>query len=479
MSSGGFARSSAAAAADRRLRSNLRRAALKAKHKRETAMSLLADPAALLARAAEARERAMDKLPELLVLLERRVTEAGGQVHWARDGAEANRIITGIAESEGASLAVKGKSMVTEETGLNRALAEAGVEAVEADLGEYIVQLAGEAPSHILAPAVHKNRHEVADLFREMLGVERTADPEKLTRIARAALREKFLAADMGITGGNFCVAETGTIVLVENEGNIRMCTSLPRVHVAVTGIEKVVETLEDAAAVLKVLARTATGQPMSIYTNLITGPRRPGESDGPERLHLVLVDNGRSRIWKRREYRDYLRCIRCGACLYACPVYERAGGHSYGSAYCGPMGALMQGLTAERPGELPFACTGCGACAEVCPVGVDHPAMFMRMRAEEARAGKGRASPLSSAAALRFSLLARLPLAWRAAFAAGRRLDPGLRLAGRMPGQRATLAAWSKKRVLPGLAESPFSARWPDLKIELEEILEGKEEQP
>jgi L-lactate dehydrogenase complex protein LldF len=476
MRPGPFAASSAVSSADGRLRANLLRAAFIAKEKRRKARAGMADFEAALQKAEDARAGALERLPELLATLEKRVTSAGGEVHWARDGDEANAVVAEIARREGARLAVKGKSMVTEETGLNRALADIGVQAVEADLGEYIVQLAGEPPSHILAPAVHKDRREIADLFAEKLGVERTSDPGRLTMVARAALREKFLAADMGVTGANLCIAETGTVVLVENEGNIRMCATLPRVHVVVTGIEKVVETAEDAAAVLNVLARSATGQTLSSYTSLITGPRRPGEADGPERFHLVLLDNGRSRIQSRSEYRDFLRCIRCGACLYACPVYGRAGGHAYGSAYCGPMGMLMQALTAERPGELPFACTGCGACAEICPVGVDHPGMLMRLRAEEVAAGKGHAAPVSSGAAGRFTALARLPLAWRTVFAAARKTDRRLRLARLMPGGGRLLARWSRRRVPPELAERPFSARWTELRNELREIEKNRE---
>ena len=467
---GKFARASASSSADRRLRANLLRATLIARGKRLKALSRMADPDAIFQAAERARAEALQNLPELLAMLEERVTAAGGQVHWARDSAEANRIISEIADSEGARLAIKGKSMVAEETGLNSALAAVGVEAVEADLGEYIVQLAGEPPSHILAPAIHKNREEIADLFAEKLGADRTSDPGELTLIARAALREKFLAADIGITGANLCVAETGTVVLVENEGNIRMCATLPRVHVAVTGIEKIVRGMNDAAAVLNALARSATGQTLSTYTSFITGPRGDREADGPEKFHLVLLDNGRSRIWSRAEYRDFLRCIRCGSCLYACPVYERSGGHAYGSAYCGPMGALMQSLTAKSPGELPFACTGCGACAEICPVRVDHADMLMRLRAEEVESG-GSASILAQGAAARFSTLTRLPLAWRAAFAAVRRLDRNLVLARRMPGYGRIFSNWSKKRRLPKPAAKPFSSRWPDLKTELERI--------
>jgi L-lactate dehydrogenase complex protein LldF len=447
------------------LMGNLKNSSSLFKEHREAAFATLDDPEAARDHAHEVRSDALDHLPDLLKTFEERATANGTQVHWARTGAEANQIIVDIAKRIGARVVVKGKSMVTEETELNTALEEAGAEVFETDLGEYIVQLAGEPPSHIVAPAVHKNRYEISELFSEKLGVPRTGDPEELTRQARVALREQFLNADLGVTGANMLIAETGSVMLVENEGNIRMSSTLPRVHVAVTGIEKVVADLDDAAAVLRVLPRSAAGQKLSIYTNIFTGPRHEGEVDGPEEMHVIILDNGRSRIWARPEFRQFLRCLRCGACLSACPVYERTGGHTYGSIYCGPMGVLLTSLTAERPGELPFACTGCGACAEVCPVRIDHVELFMRLRALEA-GQKNTASPMTKTQARAFKALAMRPAAFRAASGALRIFSPAL--AAKAPGVGKKLAAWTRSRTLPKPAKKPFSKRWADLEKQL-----------
>lgn len=447
------------------LMGNLKVAARLAKEHREAAFATLDDPRAARCAAMDAKNDALDHLPDLLKTFEDRAAAAGTKVHWARNGAEANEIIVGIARRIGARVVVKGKSMVTEETGLNQALEEAGAEVLETDLGAYIVQLAGEPPSHILAPAVHKNRHEISELFSARLGVPRTTDPEELTRQARKALREKFLSADMGVTGANLLIAETGSVLLVENEGNIRMTATLPRVHVAVTGMEKIVADLDDAAAVLRVLPRSGAGQKLSVYTNIFTGPRREGDADGPEEMHVIILDNGRSRIWARPEFRQFLRCLRCGACLYACPVYERSGGHAYNNVYCGPMGVILTSLLAERPGELPFACTGCGACAEVCPVMIDHVELITRLRALEA-ARRDSASPVTPLQAKAFKVLAMRPSAFRAASGALRIFSPAL--AAKAPGIGRKLAAWTRSRTLPKPAKRPFSKRWARLEKQL-----------
>ena len=253
----------------------------------------------------------------------------------------------------------------------------------ETDLGEFIIQLAGEPPSHIIGPAVHKNKAQIADLFAEKLGVPRVETPKELTRIAREKLREKFVHADMGITGANAAVAETGSIVLLENEGNIRLSTTIPRIHVALMGIEKVIPTLDDLATLLALLPRSATGQKLSSYTTIITGPRRPGEADGPEEFHLILLDNGRSRILADPDRRECLYCVRCGCCLNTCPVYRKAGGHSYGWVYSGPIGAVLtpQLIPARLARDLPFASTLCGACGDVCPVKIPLPKLLLTMR--------------------------------------------------------------------------------------------------
>ena len=339
------------------------------------------------------RRRALARLPELLERLDASCRRNGIEVHWAETVEEANRIVLGILSRHGARSLVKGKSMVSEEMGLNHALEHEGIEALESDLGEFIIQLAGEGPSHIIAPAVHKSRHEVSALFARMFpDLPRREDIEGLCATAREILRRKFFAADAGLSGANFLVAETGTIVLVENEGNGRLCTTAPRVHVAVTGIEKVVERMADVPPLLKLLTRSATGQPITTYVNFISGPRKTGEKDGPREVHLVLLDNGRSRIYEDAELRGSLRCIRCGACMNHCPVYVRLGGHAYGTVYPGPIGTVLepQRTGLDRLGELTEASTLCGACGEVCPVRIPLPALINRLRFDGVRTDPG-----------------------------------------------------------------------------------------
>lgn len=331
----------------------------------------------------EIRLHTLNHLDHYLTLLERRVTAAGGHVHWARDAAEANRIVVAIAARHGVKRAVKVKSMATEEIGLNCALADAGISVLETDLGEFIIQLAGVGPSHIIAPAVHLTKEGIAQLFTEKLGVDAPPDPFALAAIARCTLRQAFLQADMGISGANFLVAETGTLVIVSNEGNGRMCTTLPPLHVAVVGIDKVVPDLESLNVLLKLLPRSATGQKMSCYTSFITGPRGSDGEGGPQEFHLVLLDNGRTRILKDKTTRETLLCIRCGVCLNVCPVYNHVGGHVYGFAYSGPIGAILspQLLGGKVAGDLPFASSLCGACAEYCPVKVPIPEILIQLR--------------------------------------------------------------------------------------------------
>jgi L-lactate dehydrogenase complex protein LldF len=338
---------------------------------------------ALRIRAREIKRDALDHLDRHLEALERQVQAQGGTVFWARDAAEAQKYIVDLALTRGCRTAVKGKSMASEEIALNHALEEAGVTPFETDLGEYIVQLAHETPSHIILPAIHKSRGDVSELFHRELGTPLTEDVAELARVARNVLRRRFLDADMGFSGVNFAVAETGTLVIVENEGNIRFSTSAPRIHVALMGIEKVIPRFEDIATFLRLLPRSATGQRLTSYVSFLQGPRRPDEDDGPEELHLVLLDNGRTRILADPDARESLLCIRCGACLNVCPVYQRVGGHSYGWVYPGPLGAMItpQLLGLDRAPELPFASSLCGACKDACPVKIDIPRVLLHLR--------------------------------------------------------------------------------------------------
>ncbi|MGB0212143.1 lactate utilization protein B [Algiphilus sp.] len=330
------------------------------------------------------RQHALTHLPELLETLERRLQALGVHVHWAETPADANRIFLDIARRHEASLMVKGKSMVSEEIALNDEMARHDIECVETDIGEYILQLDHDRPSHIIMPALHKSREQVAGIFHEHIpDAPLTDDVGEMIAIGRRALRGKFAKARIGVSGVNFMVAETGSLVLVENEGNGRFCTSVPDVHIAVTGIEKVVEKLEHVPPLYALLTRSATGQAVTTYLNFLTGPRRPGERDGPREMHLVLLDNGRTQAYREPDYRSTLQCIRCGACMNHCPVYTRVGGRAYGTTYPGPLGAIisphLMGLEATR--DLPTASSLCGACGDVCPVRIPIPELLTRLR--------------------------------------------------------------------------------------------------
>ena len=342
-------------------------------------------------KAHDIRMESIEHLDILLSALAEKIRRHGGHVHFARDGAAAVNHCLAIARRHNVSLAVKGKSMLTEEIGLNQALSGAGIEAVETDLGEYIIQLAGETPSHIVAPAIHKTKEQVGRLFKDKLGIPYTDDPPALTLAARKALRKKFLKADMGISGCNLACAETGHITTVSNEGNIRMVTTLPKVHVAFMGMERVVADLKDHAILFRLLSIGAAAQKMAGYVSYLRGPGKNRRSGGPEAFHLIIVDNGRSRILADHDFREMLCCVRCGACLNVCPVYAKIGGHSYGFAYSGPVGAvvnpLLQGI--NRYADLCLGETLCGACMEACPVNIDIPRMLLLLRAKLARGDK------------------------------------------------------------------------------------------
>jgi len=435
---------------------NLHRAAANWAAHRAQAVELV-DWEAWRERARAIRADAVDHLPELVERLAERVTGAGGVVHRAATGEEAAAIIVRICREAGATLAVKGKSMTSEEIGLNGALAAAGVEPVETDLGEWIVQELGDRPSHLLAPAVHLSAAQVADAFARRAGRPFDAnDTQSLVAYARGELREAFLRADVGITGVNLAVAETGTLILVESEGNLRLCSALPRVHVALMGIEKVVRDWEGAAHLVQMLPLAAHGRAAAASTSFVTGPARDGD-DGPRELHLVLLDDGRAAM-REGPLREALHCIRCGACLYACPVYRQVGGHNYGSTYSGPIGAVITpGLERLQhdTGDLAWLSSLCGACTEACPVKIplDEQLVAIRALAHEA-------SPRRAEEAL-FSAWARLwarPAAYRATAAtAGRALKRRAWL-GRVP---FPFAGWTEARDARAPAAEPFHARW------------------
>lgn len=413
----------------------------------------------------EIRLHTLEHLDYYLTLLEQRLTEAGVHVHWARDAAEANRIVLQIAAEHEVKRAVKVKSMATEEIGLNHALADAGISVLETDLGEFIIQLAGVGPSHIIVPAVHLTKEGIAQLFSEKLGVEAPPDPFELAAIARRTLRQAFLAADMGISGANFMVAETGTLVIVSNEGNGRMCTSLPPLHVAVVGIDKVVPDMESLNVLLKLLPRSATGQKMSCYTSFITGPRRSDGEGGPQELHVVLLDNGRTRILKDETTRETLLCIRCGVCLNVCPVYNHVGGHAYGFAYSGPIGAILspQLLGGKVAGALPFASSLCGACAEYCPVKIPIPEILIQLRrrvVEGDQVEAASAPPAIRAAAAVGGLAFRWPWLYEFGTQALKVAQAPLRRDGWLPALPPPVNRWTLARPFPAFG-ADFRQWW------------------
>lgn len=422
----------------------------------------MSDSSALRDHAKRIKEHTLANLDRYLEQLEASIQKLGGKVHWATDAEDARRIIVAIAQQEGCTRAVKSKSMTTEEIHLNPALEAAGIEVSETDFGEFIIQLAGERPSHLVAPAVHHTRESVARVLSRHVGRTLPDDPRSLALTGRELLRVKFRQADLGITGVNFAVAETGTTVLVTNEGNGRLTTTCPRVQIALMGMEKVIPRLADLPVFLKLLARAATGQTLSVYTTLVTGPRRPGEVDGPESFHLVILDNGRSKVLAT-PFRESLQCIRCGACLNACPVYRRIGGHAYGGVYSGPIGSILTPLydsVTENP-HLPHASSLCGACQAACPVKINIPHMLIGLRElqhhEKASFWEGLAYRL-------WKEVLRRPFVYRLALRAARlALRPFARdgWLRRLPGPGS---AWTANRDFPAPAVKPFRERWRDL---------------
>lgn len=383
----------ASALDDSHLKGALNRATNQLRSRRSTALDSLDESETIRDMARAAKMKILKNLGNNLRQFEQKLLDNGVSVHWARDGGEANKKVIEIARARQVKRIVKSKSMVTEEIHLNESLIEAGIDVVETDLGEYIVQLDDDHPSHIIAPIIHKTREDIGKSLHDKLNVPYSDDPEELTRFARQKLRAEFLTADMGITGANFGVVESGTVCLVTNEGNARMVTSMPRIHVVLMGIEKLLASLSDLDLFLKLLARSATGQKLSVYTTLINGPgREPDEL--PEEMHVIFLDNGRSTMLNG-DLAEALACIRCGACLNVCPIYKNIGGHAYGDTYAGPIGSLvtpgLRGLSKWH--ELPAASTICGACREVCPVRINIPRMLLNLRRETVDKG---AAPLS-----------------------------------------------------------------------------------
>ncbi len=449
---------------DERLRANLRHATHTIRDKRARAVAELDDWAELREAGKRIKDRTLRHLDTYLLRLEEAVTAAGGTVHWAADAAEANRIVTDLVKATGESEVVKVKSMATQEIGLNEALEAEGIRAYETDLAELIVQLGEDRPSHILVPAIHRNRGEIRDIFRETMGgwgrpaPEDLSDaPAELAEAARLHLREKFLRAKVGISGANFMVAETGTLVVVESEGNGRMCLTLPETLISVVGVEKVVPEWRDLEVFLQTLPRSSTAERMNPYTSMWTGTT---DDDGPSVFHLVLLDNGRTGALADEVGRQALRCIRCSACLNVCPVYERAGGHAYGSVYPGPIGAILtpqlRGTASEVDASLPYASSLCGACYEVCPVAIDIPEVLVHLRGQVADRG-GAGHRLEKAAVRAATWVLDHP----GVLAAGERVASRTRglHPKRLPGPGAR--QWSESRDLPELPAEPFRDWW------------------
>jgi L-lactate dehydrogenase complex protein LldF len=446
---------------DQTLQTALGRATTRFVANRAGALQALADADRLRDQARAVRAKALARLDELLIQLAENVERRGGHVCWASDGDAARRYIVDLARARGVKLIVKSKSMAAEEIHLNQALEAAGLEVAETDLGEFIIQLSGETPSHIIAPAIHKTREQVVELFGKHLGMPPTDDIPTMTRAARQALRQRFLRAEMGISGVNFGVAESGAVVLVTNEGNGRLTTTAPRIHVAVMGIERMVESLDDLGVLLQVLARSATGQKLSVYTNIVSGPARPGEPDGPDEFHLVLLDNGRSAILGG-QYAESLMCIRCGACLNACPVYQSIGGHAYGGVYSGPIGAILTPLLEPELRDvhyLPQASSLCGACQAACPVRIAIPDMLLRLRADAVAAGK--ADPIERMAIAGWKTAMLNPSLYRASGQLASRATRLIGRKGRIRRLPPPLSAWTRKRDFPTFAPKSFQDLW------------------
>jgi L-lactate dehydrogenase complex protein LldF len=429
--------------------------------KREKAAADYPAMDAMRDRAREIRMHTLGQLDRYLGQLADQVEAAGGTVFFAADAAEANDYIRRLASERGVETIVKSKSMVTEEIELNHALEADGRRVVETDLGEFIIQLAKDKPSHIIAPVLHKTRFEIGELFAAEIDAPYTDDPFELNAIARQYLREVFLSADMGISGVNLAAADTGTLVTVTNEGNGRLCTTAPRIHVAVMGMERVTPTVADMQVILEVLARSGTGQRLSVYTNFVTGGRRPDDPDGPDEFHLVILDNGRSRVLGSVAA-EILGCIRCGACLNVCPVYRHAGGHAYDNTYSGPVGAVLAPVLMAGEGfeDLPYASSLCGACRDACPIRLDIPSMLLDLRREAAEAGESEFGWLGPGLSA-YARLATSPFLWRAFLAAGGVFGRTGGRSGYVTKLPFHAGRWTSTRDLPSPATQSFHGWW------------------
>ncbi|HEY2015446.1 MAG TPA: LutB/LldF family L-lactate oxidation iron-sulfur protein [Bryobacteraceae bacterium] len=441
---------------------------LKDKRVESVSSDFLPDYQELRTQANAIKKHSIENLDHYLEEFERNVEARGGKVVYCKDGTEVSDFVLALAKERHAHLIVKSKSMTTEEIDLNERLEHHGLESVETDLGEYIVQLAHEKPYHIVAPALHKTRYDVAELFTRCLNVPNETVISKQTAIARSVLREKFLAADIGISGANFLVADSGAVVLVENEGNARLTTTAPKIHIAIAGIEKVIPRAQDLATFLKLLARSATGQLLSVYTSFLSGPRRAGEIDGPDEFYVVLLDNGRTKLLPDRNKRQSLYCIRCGACLNTCPVYRKIGGHSFPWVYSGPIGAIItpQFMGVAHEPSLPFASSLCGACGEVCPVKIDIPKVLLELRSDvkksETREKQNRIEKLAFQA---FAWLMTHPrlyeLAGRMAAAMAPSDDGGWIRSVAAPLNVGPVREWLSQRDLPPPPAKSFREMW------------------
>ena len=476
-----FGDNARAALGDEQLRAALDRAMAVFGERRHAAVAAVPDWEAMRDRARAVKDEVLLNLDRYLKEFVANAEVAGATVHWAREASEACEIVVELAAARGVRSVVKSKSMVTEEIHLNAAFAERGIEAVETDLGEYIVQLAGETPSHVVAPAIHKSRRDVAELFAATLGSDPLSDETALTRIAREKLRRRFSDAGMGISGVNFGVADTGTIAILENEGNARLTTTVPSVHVALMGIEKLIPRIADLALMLLVLSRSGSGQAITSYQSLITGVKRRRDDEGPSELHIVLLDNGRSRMLAHPVTRQSLACIRCGACLNVCPVYQQIGGHAYGTVYSGPIGAVIspQLMGLSKTSELPYASSLCGACREACPVKIDIPELLLHLRTEVVSGrsstvdddGQNRPPPrdaMERFAFRLFSIVMTRPWLMERSSGIGRfvlRMIPKGGSGGRFEGflRRALppLGAWTASRDMRPLAPQSFRDLW------------------